>query len=191
MSSHPLEVKWNTTASDILTAIEHGFRAQADVKGKLAELYLFRRLETLQELGTIEELVWQDEDGKTDFLLTFSHRELRIECKNVRSPVKIKSSIPAKLPASVARVEWQKTRNSKGGEPTRGYKTDEFNILAACLFQFHRKWEHIFIATKRLITRPDPMQNFLQIMQPVPFTEEGYWHADPVVAFNDSLSGAE
>ncbi len=48
MSKHPLEEKWNTTAADILTAIEHGFRAQADVKGKLAELYLFRRLEKLQ-----------------------------------------------------------------------------------------------------------------------------------------------
>ncbi len=191
MSKHPLEEKWNTTAADILSAIERGFRAQVDVKGKLAELYLFRRLEKLQGLGNIQGLIWQDEDGQPDFLLTYKRRELRVECKNVRSPVKIKSLAVAKIAPSVARVELQKTRNSKEGELTRGYKIDEFDVLGACLFNSTGRWEHIFIATRRLAKRTDPMQKFLQIMQPVPFTEGGFWRADPLVAFNDALSGAE
>ncbi len=37
---HPLEVKFNAPAWDILSVIERGFRAQVDVKGKLAEWFL-------------------------------------------------------------------------------------------------------------------------------------------------------
>jgi hypothetical protein len=43
---HPLEVKFNASAWDILCAIERGFRAQVDVKGKLAEWFLFKVLVT-------------------------------------------------------------------------------------------------------------------------------------------------
>ncbi len=32
---HPLEEEFNASASDILSAIQQGFRAQVDVKGKL------------------------------------------------------------------------------------------------------------------------------------------------------------
>jgi DNA modification methylase len=106
MTKHPLEEKWDTTAWDILSAIERGFRAQADVKGKLAELYLHRRLLELAERAAIESLVWQDKDGKPDFVITLGGQELRIECKNVRSPQKAKG-------ARDPRVELQKTRNSK------------------------------------------------------------------------------
>lgn len=37
MKKHPLEELWNTSAWDILSAVQRGFRAQVDVKGKLAE----------------------------------------------------------------------------------------------------------------------------------------------------------
>src|SRR4051794_37624858 len=37
---HPPEEKFNASAWDILSAIERGFRAQVDVKGKLAEWFL-------------------------------------------------------------------------------------------------------------------------------------------------------
>jgi len=156
MNKHPLEEMWSTSAWDILTAIERGFRAQADVKGKLAELYLYRRLEKLQEIGTIHDLRWQDKDGKPDFLLSYKRIELRVECKNVRSPIKIKSAAAAKVIPTAARVELQKTRNSKDGEQTRGYKTDEFDVLGACLFNSTGKWEHLFVATRHLLIRPEP-----------------------------------
>ncbi len=39
---HPLEEKFKASGWDILSAIERGFRAQVDVKGKLAEYFLYR-----------------------------------------------------------------------------------------------------------------------------------------------------
>jgi hypothetical protein len=181
MSKHPLEEKWGTTAGDILSAIEHGFRAQADVKGKLAELYLYRRLLQLADQAAIENLVWQDKDGKPDFLVTLGGRELRIECKNVRTPQGTKGMV-------VPRVELQKTRNSKEPlEPTRGYKPEEFDVLGACLFNFTGKWEFVFIATRQLARRPKPQDRFLQIMQSVPLQADGIWRYDPLDALKDSI----
>lgn len=104
---HSLEEKWDTTAWDILSAIERGFRAQADVKGKLAELYLYRRLLKLNDQTTIENLVWQDKDGKPDFVLSHGGRELRVECKNVRTRPKSKGSA---RPASRATKDSQQQR---------------------------------------------------------------------------------
>ena len=50
-SSHPLEKKFNAPIADILEAIERGFRTQVDIRGKLAELYLYRHLERLRAEG--------------------------------------------------------------------------------------------------------------------------------------------
>ncbi|MGH7916357.1 MAG: hypothetical protein ACREQE_02725 [Candidatus Binataceae bacterium] len=44
---HRLERIFNAPIDDILEAIEHGFRAQVDVRGKLAELYLSRYFDSL------------------------------------------------------------------------------------------------------------------------------------------------
>ena len=179
MKKHPLEEKWNTTAWDILSAIERGFRAQVDVKGKLAEWFLFQRLQEMQLEGALETVIWQDKDGKPDFVVPYSGRELKIECKNVRSPNQTKRP-------QEARVELQKTRNSKAGEPTRGYKPEEFDVLAACLFNFTGKWEYLFVATRRLTRRPKPLSRFLTIMQPVPLQPEGFWSYDLFDAFKDA-----
>ena len=49
--NHPLEVALNAPANDILDAISKGFRAQADVKGKLAEYFLEKELSRLKDKG--------------------------------------------------------------------------------------------------------------------------------------------
>ena len=64
---HPLELKFNASAWDILSAIEKGFRAQGDVKGKLAEWFLYKELVILKDSGVIEDVIWYDKDGKPDF----------------------------------------------------------------------------------------------------------------------------
>jgi hypothetical protein len=181
MSKHPLEEKWNTTAWDILSAIERGFRAQVDVKGKLAEWFLFQKLERMQQEGALQSVIWQDKDGQPDFFVLDAGREIKIECKNVRSPNQSKGPIEA------ARVELQKTRNNKKGEPTRGYKPEEFDVLAACLFNVTGKWEHLFVATRRLTRRPKPLAGFLTIMQPVPLQPEGFWSYDLFDAIKDAI----
>ncbi len=158
---HPLELKFNAPAWDILSAIERGFRAQVDVKGKLAEWFLYKQLVELKDRGIIEAVTWHDADGKPDFDVVIEGRTIRIECKNVRS---------GKNPKGYQgnyRVEIQKTRNQLTGGPARGYKVDEFEILAACLFNQNGIWEYVFVQATRLERRPE-FPDYLVIMQPVP-----------------------
>lgn len=114
---HDLEKKLNAPAKDILDAISRGMRAQVDVKGKLAELYLYRILKKLEARGKISGLEWLDKDGEPDFRLICKSRKIRIECKNLRNEVFSK-------PERTYKAEIQKTRNSKDGSNTRSYRKD-------------------------------------------------------------------
>ena len=127
LGPHPLEIKLNASANDILSAIQKGFRAIIDTKGKLAEYFLYRDLDELQKKKVISDLVWFDADGKPDFTFAFHGKPVRLECKNVRSP-------DPKRKVDSFRAELQKTRNSQDGTPTRAYRVDQFEILAP----FHR-----------------------------------------------------
>src|SRR5436309_1026714 len=141
--THPLEQELNADAVDILSAIQKGFRAIIDVKGKLAEYFLEKELASLKRQGIISAYTWADKDGEPDFVVECQGRQLKIECKNIRSKEKFKN------PASY-KVELQKTRNSKDGTNTRGYKRAEFDILAVCLFNHTKQWQYLFICTPRL-----------------------------------------
>jgi hypothetical protein len=165
---HPMETKFNAAGWDILSAIEKGFRAQVDVKGKLAELFLYRHLVELQARGFVDKVEWRDKDGIPDFLIEVKGVELEVECKNVRSGM-------TKF-ADGYKVEIQKTRSQIGGGPARGYRIDEFQILAACLFNQNGRWEYLFSATLNLARRPE-WPDYLVIMQRVPFAAEGHWKA--------------
>jgi len=163
---HRMEEVFNARGWDILSAIERGFRAQVDVKGKLAEFFLHRELVVLQEQGVITSVEWNDQDGKPDFCVDVKGRKIHVECKNVRSG---KEVFP-----DAFKVEIQKTRNSIGGGPSRGYKADEFDILAACLFNQTREWKYLFSTTINLERRAE-WPDFLVIMQRVPYEAEGNW----------------
>lgn len=176
---HPLEDKFNSSAWDILSAIQRGFRAQVDVKGKLAEYFLNQKLEGLVTEGVLESCQWQDKDGEPDFIVKYRGKALRIECKNVRSKELFKQP-PA------YKVEIQKTRNAIGGGPTRGYRVDEFDVLAACLFNHTHEWAYLYASAKAL-RRRDESPKFLQIMQPVPRTTAPPWHPSLVDAMKAAL----
>jgi hypothetical protein len=180
-SSHPLEKKFNAPAADILEAIEHGFRAQVDVRGKLAELYLHRHLEQLYAKGQIVSIRWDDADGQPDFEIQMrDSRKLRVECKNLRSH---KSFSPERG----CRVEIQKTRggrDKKGGK-TRGYLANYFDLLAASTFNQTGEWRFRFIAARRLACRVDDPK-VLKIMQLVPLTgKDKFWFDDFLMAVRD------
>jgi transcriptional regulator with XRE-family HTH domain len=160
LERHALERKLNAPCDDILSAIDSGFRATIDAKGKMAELYLYKELEELAAKKVIRDLVWFDGDGKPDFELRFHGRTLRVECKNIRSLV-------GKNESQRFRVELQKTRNSKDGAPTRGYLVGHFDILSVCLFNRTRQWRYLHISSHRLVKRVANPQ-LLEIMQTVP-----------------------
>jgi transcriptional regulator with XRE-family HTH domain len=164
---HPLELKLNASASDILSAIQRGFRAIIDTKGKLAEYFLYRELEGLQKQHIISDLVWSDADGKPDFSFKSHGKSLRLECKNIRSP-------DEKRKNDGFRAELQKTRNSKDGTPTRAYRVDQFDILSVCLFNRTRNWSYLHISVHNLARRKNS-PDLLEIMQTVP-QGEPYCH---------------
>ena len=145
---HPLEELLNASAWDILSAVQAGFRAIIDVKGKLAEYFLDRQLTELAAKGSIEAYQWQDADGQPDFIITYQGTTLRLECKNIRSKELFNKPSPG------YKIEMQKTRNSKDGTPTRGYRFSEFDLLAACLFNHTGKWEYLFVRSRDLVPRP-------------------------------------
>jgi transcriptional regulator with XRE-family HTH domain len=165
---HSLEVKLNAASDDILSAIEKGFRAIIDTKGKLAEYFLSRELQDLEKKQAISDLVWSDQDGKPDFTFRFHGKLLRLECKNVRS-------CDEKRKNDFCRVELQKTRNSKDGTPTRAYRADQFEVLSVCLFNRTGKWTYLHIAACNLARRKE-FAELLEIMQMVPQAEPyGRW----------------
>ena len=173
-----LLVDWKVAATDLVEAVRRGFRAQVDVKGKLAELMLYRELDNLKKQGEIQTIEWLDEDGRPDFIVKWKGRQVIIECKNVRSPdSKRKSKEPI-------RVELQKTRNSKDGTNTRAYRTDQFDILSACLFNRTGDWSFLHIAARRLQPR-EGSSEFLKIMQEVPSQPHEAWRGTVFEALKD------
>ncbi len=58
----------------------------------------------------------------------------------------------------------------------RGYRIDDFQVLAACLFNQTGRWEYLFAATINLARRPE-WADYLVIMQRVPHSAGGHWKA--------------
>lgn len=175
---HPLEEKFNAPSRDIMSAVFAGFRAQVDVKGKLAELYLARYLKGLSEEGYLEDVTWNDKDGVPDFVIVFGGKDVIVECKNLRSGedgiYKTKKAY---------KVEVQKTRNSKDGTNTRSYSVDHFDILAVCMFNQTGRWEFFFISSQRLERADDPQ--LLKTFQAVPYNPTTPWEPDILTVLDD------
>ena len=177
---HSLESLFNSPGWDILTAIQHGHRARTDVKGKLAEYYLNLHIAQIHSLSYVTSYAWSDKTGEPDFIVEIDDKSYRVECKNVRSDKAVF--------ADAHKVELQKTRNAIAGGPSRGYKLDEFDILATCLFNQSGKWEFLFAPTKTLARRPDH-PDYLVIMQKVPYIATGVWKGTLLEAITDFEDG--
>lgn len=177
---HPVCEQLGASSDDILDALANGFRARIDVKGKLAELYMYRRLEALRAEGALASVAWQDADGKPDFVVSVGVRAINVECKNVRSERSSKFTS--------FRVELQRTRNSKDGALTRAYRATEFDVLGVALFNQTNQWDFLYTATRRLARRPENPE-LLVIMQRVPLQPAEHWYAEPLAALRDALGG--
>ena len=176
---HPLEDRLKAPASDILEAIHRAFRSVMNVKGQLAELYLYRKLQELEERGIISNLDWLDEDDKPDFFLEYKGKRLSIECKNVRDEI-YKSDRKDQYKKGWYKVETQKTRSGRDpvtGEQTRAYRVNRFHILAACLFNQTGEWQYLFCASRDLLRHPK-LPDRLATFQPVPPTPQESWTDD-------------
>ncbi|MEK6608073.1 MAG: hypothetical protein AABZ30_10465 [Myxococcota bacterium] len=179
---HPVETKFNAPASDILDAIERGFRAQIDIKGKLAELYLSRHLDALKAAGVIDRYEWHDRDGVPDFEVFKGKHRLVVECKNVRSG-------DGHAGDNWATVELQKTRGGLDaqGRKTRGYRVGHFDILGACLFNQTGKWAFRFVQAQHLARRPDDAEVFVVIHR-LPYADERGWRGDLAAVIEQEIA---
>jgi len=147
-----------------------------DVRGKLAELYLFRALQLVERQGAISDLQWSDKDGEPDFFLSYNGRRRSIQCKNVRA----KQQYRRGENAGSFKVELQKTRGGidpKTGEKTRLYRPNEFDLVAVCLFNQTGVWEFLYAKACDL-ARHRKQPDRLEVMHPVPRQPAHPWHAD-------------
>lgn len=177
--NHPLEKQLNAPASDILDAISQGFRSVMNVKGQLAELYLYRKLLDLEKQAVIANLNWIDRDNEPDFSFEYKGRTITIECKNVRNEVYLRDR-KGYWKKGWYKVETQKTRSGTDpstGERTRPYRVDRFDILGVCLFNQSGQWEYLFCPSKDLLRHPS-LPGCLATFQPVPPRPEGKWTED-------------
>lgn len=162
----PVERLLNASARDILDALENGFRARADLKGKLAELFAARYLDALQMRGVIDRYEWQDLDGEPDFIVWLrGGPAITVEAKNVRSGT------------GPLRAETQKTRASKGDPMSRYYRADQFDILAVCLYNRTGAWTYAFarIHDLRRLATDD---RYLEVIQLIPQPVSPPWTTD-------------
>lgn len=136
---HALTEELRLSEHEVLDLIQGASRLKMAVRGWVAEHHLER---FLQEIPGVEDCRRLDEEGRPDIELRFKHsRPILVECKNV-----------LRQPAADgrARVDFQRTRVSKGDPCSRYYRPDDFQVLAACLHAVTERWEYRFIPTVKL-----------------------------------------
>ncbi len=136
---HGLTEELCLSEHEVLDLIQGASRLKMAVRGWVAEHHLERML---QHVPGVEDCRRLDEEGRPDIELRFRHSQpILVECKNV-----------LRQPAADGRprVDFQRTRVSKGDPCSRYYQPGDFQILAACLHAVTEKWEYRFIPTFRL-----------------------------------------
>ena len=138
-SRHLLETQFDLSKDEILDLLTRHFRLAAAVRGAVAELKLEEQLRATPEISSVRKL---DEDARPDFEVVYKNREpILIECKN---------TLKGKAADGSPRVDFQKSRASRGDPCSRYYKASQFQVLAACLFPVRQEWEFSFCETRYL-----------------------------------------
>jgi hypothetical protein len=136
---HVLEKEFELSGREILAIIAERARLSVAVRGGVAEHHLARHLD---EDPAVRDAALIDKDGQPDFeTLLEDGRRLLIECKNAS---------PRGYADGSFKVEVQKTRASKGDPASRLYRSEQFDVVAACLYPATGRWEFRFRRTDAL-----------------------------------------
>jgi hypothetical protein len=142
--------------------IEGASRLKMAVRGWVAEQHLF---DALQKLNGVSDCTKLEADGKPDISLRWKGgMPILIECKNT-----LRMTYADGRP----KVDFQKTRASKGDHCSRYYRPEDFPILAACLHAVTENWEFRFALTTDLEPHkscPGRIANMVGVAEPI-FTE--------------------
>ena len=137
LPQHELLERFGLSIDELLDVIDKAPRLRTAVRGGVAERHLFALLKRTAGLTHVKKI---DLDGEPDFSLVFKRRPVRVECKLVA---------PA-LTRDLPRVDFQKTRTSKGDRCSRYYSASQFEVLAACLHPITSVWEYRYALTSTL-----------------------------------------
>jgi hypothetical protein len=140
-AKHDLEKLFALSAVEILTVVQRNNRLLMAVKGGVAQEHLSRYLTSLVREKRIVKFGPIDEDGKPDFWVIYNDRKFLLECKNIQKTLR-----KGEMTVDFMRTRYAKTVGPEG----RFYKSTEFHILAACLFNQTGQWKFKFIPTRRL-----------------------------------------
>ena len=140
---HLLEHEFSLSDAEILDIIAQRSRLRTAVAGGVAEYHLWIQL---LDDPAVRAAVPMDQDGPPDVVVTLHDGStISVECKN--------ASLQPYADGS-AKVEVQKTRASKGNPGSRYYSTDQFDVLAACIWSGRRPTFR-FRAARDLIPHKD------------------------------------
>ncbi|MCK0209886.1 hypothetical protein MWN33_17790 [Starkeya koreensis] len=137
--SHAVLKEFGIAPEALFDLIEGASRLKMAVRGWVAERHLF---DALQSLDGVSECIRLEADGKPDLSLRWKGgAPILIECKNT-----LRTTYADGRP----KVDFQKTRASKGDPCSRYYRPQDFPVLAACLHAVTENWEFRFALTSDL-----------------------------------------
>ncbi|WP_164963513.1 hypothetical protein [Rubrivivax sp. JA1026] len=165
--THALTSELSMSSQQVLDLIQSASRLKMAVRGWVAEHHLEQYLQRVPGVRDCRRL---DQEGRPDIELRFRNRgPILIECKNV---------LRQRAADGCPRVDFQRTRASKGNPCSRYYQPEDFQVLAACLHAVTERWEYRFIPTKALPPHAKcsgRIQSALKV--------GANWHENPADAF--------
>lgn len=138
-ASHRLLKELGLPPEALFDLIEGASRLKMAVRGWVAEQHLE---DALIQIPGVTECRRINAEGQPDITLRWRDSPpILIECKNV-----LRKTDRAGHP----RVDFQRTRASKGDPCSRYYRPADFSILAACLHAVTSEWQFAFALTRDL-----------------------------------------
>lgn len=160
---HALAQEFDMGEADVLDLIASARMLKMAVRGWVAEEHLVRKLCATKG---VTDCTRDDRDGMPDVRLRFrGSRIITVECKN---------ALRQRTREGLARIDFQRTRASKGDPCSRYYGPRDFDILAGCLHAVTEKWEFKYVLPRLLDSHrkcPGKLSNNVRV--------DARWEADP------------
>ena len=160
---HAVLKEFGLPSDALLDLIDGASRLKMAVRGWVAEQHLF---DTLRDLPGVSDCCRLEADGQPDISLRWKEgARILIECKN---------TLRTRYADGRPKVDFQRTRASKGDPCSRYYRRDEFPVLAACLHAVTENWEFRYALTADLEphrTCPGRISNSIGVAEPI-FTQK-------------------
>jgi hypothetical protein len=168
-AAHGLLEELDIAPEALFDLIDNASRLKMAVRGWVAEAHLESEL---RNIPGVTDCVRLEAEGQPDISLRWKGGPpILIECKNT-----LRQTYADGRP----KVDFQRTRASKGDPCSRYYSQHDFPVLAACLHAVTEKWEFRFALTSNLPahqTCKGKIANMIAIAEPS-------FASDPRIAFD-------